>query len=100
MTGTQVAVPGIALSALKEERIDNPEDLFGFSKDNIDSVFGSLHRPPGKLVNNNVVTVAPHVILLKSRKCIAVAAKSTQYYAQFGRYITPTNMHWKTFTNI
>ena len=50
-------------------------------------------------MNNKVVIVAPHVMSENSRKRIAVTAEATQYYAQFGRDITPTNMHWKTLIN-
>ena len=93
-----MATPEITLSALKEERIHNPEDLFEFLKDDLNSVFESLRKPPVKVVNNKVVAVAPHIISENSRKHIAVAAKVTRYYAQIGRDITRINMHWKTLT--
>ena len=99
ITGNQMAVPERTPASLKEEGIDKPEDLFEFSKGDLDSVFESLRNPPGKLVNNKVVAMAPHVILEKSRKCIAVSVEATRYYAQVGRDINPTNMHWKTLTN-
>ena len=73
-----MAVPEITLAALKEEGIYKPEDLFGFSKDGLDSVFESLRKPPGKVVNNKVVAVALHFISENSRKRIAVAAEATQ----------------------
>ena len=94
-----MAVPERTPASLKEEGIDKPEDIFEFSKGDLDSVFESLQNPPGKVVNNKVVIVAPHVMSENSRKRIAVTAEATQYYAQFGRDITPTNMHWKTLTN-
>ena len=50
-------------------------------------------------MKNKVVAVAPHVMLAKSRNRITVAAEETLYYAQVGRDITPTNIHWKTLTN-
>ena len=51
------------------------------------------------MIDNKVITVDLHVILAKSKKRIAVAAEAMRYYSQVGRYITPTNMHWKTLTN-
>ena len=99
ITGTQIAVPEITMAALKEEGIEKPWYIFKFSKDYLNSVFESLQNPPGKVVNNKVVIVAPHVMSENSRKRIAVTAEATQYYAQFGRDITPTNMHWKTLIN-
>ena len=94
-----MTVPDGTLTALKEKGIDKQEYLFELSKDELDSVFESLRKGPGKVVNNKVVAVAPQVILAKSRKPIAVAEEEMQYYAQVGRDITPTNMHWKTLTN-
>ena len=97
--GTQMAVLEITLAALKEEGIYKTEDLFKFSNDDLYSIFESLRKPLVKVVNKKVFGVAPHVMSEKSRKCIMVATEATRYYAQFGRDITPTNMHSKTLTN-
>ena len=99
ITGTQMAVPETKLAALKEEGIDNPEHLFEFTKNNLGSVFESLRKSPVKVGDNKVVTVDPHVISVKLKKRIAVAAEATRYYAQVGRDITSTSMHWNTLTN-
>ena len=69
-----MAVLERTLSAFKEEGFDKPGDIFKFSKYNLESIFDSLSKPPGKLVNRKDVTVAFHVISVKSRKQIAVAA--------------------------
>ena len=100
VTGTHMAVPERSLDALKEGGIDKPEDILEFLKDYLDSVFESLRKPPLKVLNNKVVAVSPHVMLEKSRRRIVVAAEAMRYYAQVGRDITPTNIHWKTLTNI
>ena len=88
ITGTQMAVPERTLATLKEEGIDKLEGLFEFSKGDIDPVFECLCKPPGKVVNDKVVAMDPHVILAKSRKRVVVTAEETQYYAQVGRDIT------------
>ena len=64
-------------------------------KDDLESVFESLCKPPRKVVDKKVVAVAPHVISEKSRKSITVAAEATQYYPQVGRDIIPTKIHWR-----
>ena len=99
MTGTHMVAPERKLAALKEEGIYKPEYLIRFSKDDLDSVFESLCKPPGKVENKKVTAVAPRVILEKSMERITVAAEVTRYYDQVVREITPTNMHWETFSN-
>ena len=61
--GTHMAVPETNMGALKEGGIDKPEDIFEFSKDDLDSVFESLRKPPVKVVNNKVVDLSPHFML-------------------------------------
>ena len=92
-------VPETSLTTLKEEGIDKPEDIFEFLKDDLNSVFESLQKPLDKVVENKVIDVAPLVVSEKSKKRIVVTMGATQYYAQVGRDIIPSNMHWKTLTN-
>ena len=37
---------------LKDEVITMPEDLFEYSKDELEEVFAALKKPIGKIVNN------------------------------------------------
>ena len=80
--------------------IDDPEDLFDFSTDNLYSLFESMKKPVVSVDNKCDYTVAHHMhISSKSKKRIIITANATRYYTQFGRSITPSNMSWRTLAN-
>ena len=84
----------------KLKGIDDPEDLFDFSADDLYSLFKSTKKPVVSVDNKGAYTAAhPTHISAKPKKRIIVAANSTRYYTQFGRYITPANMSWRTLAN-
>ena len=84
----------------KLKGINDPEDLFDFSADNLYSLFESMKKPVGS-VNNKGDYAAAHSmhISAKSKKRIIVADNATRYYTQVGRSITPANMSWRTLAN-
>ena len=82
------------------EGINNPEDFFDFSADELYSLFESMKRPVGYVDDKGDYTAAhPMHISAKSKKQIIVAANATRYYTQVGRSITPSNMSWRTLAN-
>ena len=84
----------------KLEGIDDPEDLFDFSVDNLYNLFESMKKPVGSVNDKGAYTTShPMHIYAKSKKRIIVADNATRYYTQVGRSITPANMSWRTFSN-
>ena len=84
----------------KLEGINDSEDLFDFSADNLYSMFESMKKPVGFVNNKGYYTAAhPMHISAKSKKRIIVADNATRYYTQVGRSITPSNMSWRTLAN-
>ena len=80
--------------------IDDPEDLFDLSADDLYSLLEYTKKPVGSVDNKGDYTAAhPMHIYSKSKKRIIVAANATRYYTQVGRYITPANMSWRTLAN-
>ena len=75
------------------EGIDDPEDLFDFSADDLYSLFESMKNPVGSVDDKGDYTAAHRMhISAKSKKRIIVADNVTRYYTQVGRSITPANM--------
>ena len=93
--GVQVATT----AAMNTEGINSPEDLFDYSKDDLESVFETLRKPLVTVFLGAIVPVAPHDLSAKSKKCIVMASYATRYYAQIGREIKPSNMEWSTLEN-
>ena len=86
--------------SFKLKGIDDPEDLFEFSADDLYSLFESMNKPVGSINNKGDYMAAhPMYISSKSKKHIIVAANATRYYTQVGRSITPANMSWRTLAN-
>ena len=84
----------------KLKGIDDPEDLFGFSAENLYSLLESMKNPVGSVDDKFDYTVAhPMHISAKSKKRIIVAANDTRYYTQVGRSIIPANMSWRKLAN-
>ena len=87
-------------NGFKIEGINNPEDLFDFSADDLYSLFESTKKPVGSVDDKGDYTAAhPMHISAKSKKHITVAANATRYYIQVRRSITPANMSWRTLAN-
>ena len=65
----------------KLEGIDEPEDLFEFSAEDLYSLFESMKKPVGSVNDKGDYTGDhPMHISAKSKKRIIVAANSTRYY--------------------
>ena len=59
-----------------------------------------MKKPVGSVDDKGDCTAAhPMHISAKSKKRIIVAANAKRYYTQFGWYITPANMNWRTLAN-
>ena len=87
-------------NGFKLEGIDNPEDLFDFSAEDLYSLFESMKNPVGSVDDKGDYTTAhPMHISAKSKNRIIVAANSTSYYTQVGSSITPPNISWRTLAN-
>ena len=86
--------------SFKLEGIDDPEDLFDFSADDLYTLFESMKKPVGSVDDKGDYTAAhPMHISAKSKKRIIVAANAMRYYTKVGRSITPANMSWRTLAN-
>ena len=84
----------------KLKDIDDPEDLFDFSADDLYSLFESMKNPVGSVDDKgNYMAAHPMHISAKSKKRIIVKVNVTRYYTQVGRSITPANMSWRTLAN-
>ena len=84
------------INGFKLEDIDDPEELFDFSADDLYNLFESTKKPVGSVDNKGAYTAAhPMHISAKSKKRIIVAANATRYYTQVGRSITTSNMSWR-----
>ena len=84
----------------KLKGIDDPEDFFEFSADDLYNLFESMKKPVGSVDNKGDYTAAhPIHISTKSKRRIIAAANATKYYTQVGRSITPANMSWRTLAN-
>ena len=81
------------------EGIENPGDLYKYSKGELESIFEGFKKQPGKVFNGKYEQAAPLPISEKSKKRIIVAAEATRFYTQVGRPLTPANMNWKMLAN-
>ena len=87
-------------NGFKLEGIDDPEELFDFSADNLYSLFESMKNPVGSVDDKGDYTAAhPMHISANSKKRNIVADNTTRYYIQVGWYITPANLSWRTMDN-
>ena len=84
----------------KLEDINDPEDLFYFSADDLYSLFESMKKTVGSADNKGDYTADhPMHISTKSKRRVIVADNDTRYYTQVRRSITPDNMSWRTLAN-
>ena len=81
------------------EVIENPGDLYEYSKGELESIFEGFKKQPGKVVSGKYEQAAPLTISAKSKKRIIVAAEAARFYTQVGRPLTSVNMNWKTLAN-
>ena len=81
------------------EGIENPRDLYEYSKGELELILEGFNKQPGKVVSRKYEQAAPLPIFAKSKKRIMVAAKATRFYNQVSRPLTPANMNWKTLAN-
>ena len=96
---TQMAMADTAIAGLVSEGIENPGDLYEYSKCELESIFEGFKKQPGKVVSGKYEQAAPLYLSSKSKKHIIVAAEATRFYTQVGRPLTPVNMNWKTLAN-
>ena len=90
---------GAAVAGLALEGIENPGDLYEYSKVKLESIFEGFKKQPGKVVSGKYEQSAPLPISANSNKRIIIAAEATRFYTQVGRPLTPSNMNWKTLAN-
>ena len=81
------------------EGIENPGDLYEYSKSELESIFEGFKKQHGKVVNGKYEQAAPLLLSAKSKKRIIVAAEADIFYTQVGRPLTPVNMNCKTLAN-
>ena len=74
---TQMAMADAAVAGLALEVIENPGDLYKYSKGKLESIFEGFKKQPGKVVNGKYEQAAPLTISAKSKKPIIVAAEAT-----------------------
>ena len=79
--GVQVAT----MAAINADGIDRTEDLFNYSKDDLESVFETPMKPLVTVVSGVIIPVAPHAVPAKSKNRIVMASNATRYYSQIGR---------------
>ena len=76
----------------KLEGIDDPEDLFDFSTDDLYSLFGSMKNPVRYVGDiGNYTAAHPMHISAKSNQRIIVTDNAMRYYTQVRRSITMTD---------
>ena len=96
---TQMVMADASVAGLVLDGIENPGDLYKYSKCELESILEAFKKKPGKVVNGKYEQAAPLPLSAKSKKRIIVAAEATIFYTQVGRPLTPVNMNWKTLAN-
>ena len=81
------------------EGIENPGDLYEYSKCKLESIFEGFKNQPGKVISGKYEQAAPLPLSAKSKKRIIVAVEAARFYTQVGRPLTPVNMKRKTLAN-
>ena len=96
---TQMAMAHVSVAGIVLEGIENPGDLYNYSKSELESIFEGFKKQPRKVVNGKYEEAAPLLLSTKPKKRIIIAAESARFYTQVGRLLTPVNMNWKTLAN-
>ena len=96
---TQMAMADVPIAGLVLEGIENPGDLYEYSKRELESIFEGFKKQPGKVVNGKYEQSAPLLLSAKPKKRIIIAAEAARLYTQVGRPLTPVNLNWKTLAN-
>ena len=94
-----MAMAYASVAGLVLEGIENPGDLYKYSKSELESISEGFKKQPGKVVNRKYEQAAPLLLSAKSKKRIIVTAESVRFYTQVGRPLTPVKMNWKTLDN-
>src|SRR6056300_858215 len=95
----QMALNSRTVGALKEEGIEEVQDLLEFKKDDLTAVFENLRKPDKVLQDEKLVAVEPFKVSAKSQKRLIIASNAVRYYAIVGRSPTPSNMHWAVLSS-
>ena len=69
---TQMAMADASVAGLVLEGIENPGDLYEYSKSELESIFEGFKKQPGKVVNGKYEQAVPLLISAKSKKRIIV----------------------------
>ena len=93
---TQMEMSDADVAGLALEGIENPGDLYEYSKGELESIFEGFKNQPGKVVSGKYKQAAHLPISSKSKKRIIVASEAARFYTQVGRPLTPVNMNCKT----
>ena len=96
---TQMEMVDASVAGLVLEGIENPRDIYKYSKCELGSIFEGFKKEPGKVVNGKYEQAPPLLLSAKSKKRIIVAAEASRLYTQVGRPLTPVNMNWNTLAN-
>ena len=96
---TQMAMADAAVAGLVLEGIENPGDLYKYSKWELESIFKGVKKQHGKAIGGKYEQAAPLPLSAKSKKRIIVAAEAARLYTQVSKPLTPVNMNWKTLAN-
>ena len=89
---TQMEMADAAVAGFVSEGIENPGDLYEYSKGELDSIFKGFKKQPVKVVSGKYKQAAPLPLSAKSKKRIIVAAEAARFYTQVGRPLTSVNM--------
>ena len=87
---TQMEIADAAVAGLVLEGMENPGDLYKYSKGVLESIFYGFKKQPGKVVSGKYEQAAPLPLSAKSKKRIIVADEAARFYTQVGRPLTPT----------
>ena len=71
-----------AVAGLVTEGIENPGDLYEYSKCDLESIFEGFKKQPGKVVSGKYEQAAPLLLSAKSNKRIIVVAEAARLYTQ------------------
>ena len=78
----QMAMADVSVAGLVTEGIENPGDLYEYSKCELESMFEGFKKQPGKLVGGKYEQSAPLLLSAKSKKRIIVVAEAARLYTQ------------------
>ena len=86
---TQLAMVDASIPGSVLEGIENPGDLYEYSKCELESIFEGFKKQLDKMVNGKYEQAAPLLLSAKSKERIIVADEATIFYTQVGRPLNP-----------